>query len=101
MGTRSTPRRRRRRWPRHRPTSGTSPRAAIRAALGGQRVLDGATNLAAQSGIPLDQLTLLDRHETYAHNDPNSAFPNNDFIDALVPFLDHVKRGVRHGLRRP
>ena len=73
---------------------------AFGAALGGQRVLDAATSLAVQSGIPLERLTLLDRHETYAHNDPNSAFPNNDFIDALIPFLADVKRGVRHGPRR-
>jgi pimeloyl-ACP methyl ester carboxylesterase len=66
---------------------------AFGAALGGQRVLDGATVLAQQSGIPSKNLTLLDRHDTYAHNDPNSAFPQNDFVDALVPFLAKVKRG--------
>src|SRR5262245_25502386 len=56
---------------------------AFGAALGGQRVLDAATNLASQSGIPTENVTLIDRHETYAHNDPNSAFPQNDFIDGL------------------
>jgi len=66
---------------------------AFGAALGGQRVLDAATILANQSGIPLDHLTLLDRQETYAHNDPNSAFPQNDFIDELVPFLAQLRRG--------
>lgn len=66
---------------------------AFGAALGGQRVLDGATNLAAQSGIPERNLTLIDRHDTYSHNDPNSAYPQNDFIDALVPFLGKIKRG--------
>jgi len=68
---------------------------AFGAALGGQRVLDAATNLASQSGIPTENVTLIDRHETYAHNDPNSAFPQNDFIDGLVPFLAEIKRGRR------
>ena len=66
---------------------------AFGAALGGERVLDAATILAAQSGIPASHLTLIDRHETYAHNDPNSASPQNDFLDGLVPFLDQVARG--------
>jgi pimeloyl-ACP methyl ester carboxylesterase len=65
---------------------------AFGAALGGQRVLDAATILAQQSNIPQENLTLVDRHETYAHNDPNSAFPNNDFIDNLVPFLQTIRR---------
>lgn len=65
---------------------------AFGAALGGQRVLDAAQILAQQSGIPASHLTLLDRHETYAHNDPNSAFPVNDFVSALVPFLAQVRR---------
>jgi hypothetical protein len=66
---------------------------AFGAALGGQRVLDGATILANQSNIPADHLTLIDRHETYAHNDPNSASPQNDFVDGLVPFLEKIRRG--------
>jgi pimeloyl-ACP methyl ester carboxylesterase len=65
---------------------------AFGAALGGQRVLDAATILAQQSNIPQENLTLVDRHETYAHNDPNSALPNNDFIDNLVPFLQTIRR---------
>jgi hypothetical protein len=72
---------------------------AFGAALGGQRVLDAATILAAQSGIPSQQVTLLDRHETYSHNDPNSAYPANDFVDALLPYLENVQRG-RYGRRR-
>src|SRR5262249_58174989 len=67
---------------------------AFGAALGGQRVLDAATILANQSNIPLDNLSLLDRHQTYAHNDPAGAFPQNDFIDQLVPFLQKL-RGTR------
>jgi hypothetical protein len=68
---------------------------AFGAALGGQRVLDAATNLASQSGIPSDRLTLIDRHDTYSHNDPNSASPQNDFVDGLVPFLAKIKRGKK------
>ena len=64
---------------------------AFGAALGGQRVLDAATILAQQSNIPAENLTLIDRHETYAHNDPNSAFPDNAFIDGLVPFLQSIR----------
>lgn len=66
---------------------------AFGAALGGQRVLDAARALAAQSGIPDSNLTLIDRHETYAHNDPNSASPNNDFVDGLIPFLAQIAAG--------
>jgi hypothetical protein len=61
------------------------------AALGGRRVLDGATILAQQSRIPLTNLTLIDRHETYAHNDPNSASPRkNAFLRRLIPFLASI-----------
>lgn len=63
---------------------------AFGAALGGQRVLDGATILADQSGIPKNRLVLVDRHETYSHNDPSSASPKNAFVKNLVPFLKRV-----------
>ena len=65
---------------------------AFGAQLGGQRVLDAAAILAQQSHIPLSNLTLVDRHDTYSHNDPNSAFPNNAFIDTVVPFLRGLER---------
>src|SRR5262249_42723864 len=68
---------------------------AFGAALGGQRVLDAATLLANQSSIPQRNVTLIDRHETYSHNDPNSASPANDFVDGLVPFLTKIRRGKR------
>jgi hypothetical protein len=68
---------------------------AFGAALGGQRVLDAARGLAQQSGIPDSNLTLIDRHETYAHNDPNSASPNNDFVDGLIPFLAQIAAGKK------
>jgi pimeloyl-ACP methyl ester carboxylesterase len=65
----------------------------IGASLGGQRVLDAATTLAAQSRIKPGHLTRINRATTYAHNDPNSAFPDNDFVDKLVPFLEKIGRG--------
>ncbi len=65
---------------------------AFGAALGGQRVLDAAKILARQSRIPKRNLTLVDRHASYAHNDPNSAAPRNAFVKALVPFLRRIAR---------
>jgi hypothetical protein len=65
---------------------------AFGAALGGQRVLDAATALARQSHIPRSHLTLVDRHRTYAHNDPNAAAPKNAFVQALIPFLRGIAR---------
>ena len=64
---------------------------AFGAALGGQRVLDAAKALAAQSRIPARNLTLVDRQATYAHNDPAGASPSrNEFLAALVPYLRQV-----------
>jgi pimeloyl-ACP methyl ester carboxylesterase len=63
---------------------------AFGAKLGGAAVLDAARSLAAQSNIPPANLTLVDRASTYAHNDPAGAYPQNDFFDQLVPFLDKV-----------
>jgi acetyl esterase/lipase len=65
---------------------------AFGAALGGKRVLDAARILASQSGIPDRRLTLVDREATYSHNDPNSASPDNDFLEQLVPFLAKLRR---------
>lgn len=65
---------------------------AFGAALGGQRVLDAAKALARQSQIPRRNLTLVDRHATYSHNDPNSAAPRNAFVKALLPFLRQIAR---------
>jgi hypothetical protein len=65
---------------------------AFGAALGGQRVLDAARALAKQSDIPKRNLTLVDRHATYAHNDPNSAAPRNAFVKNLLPFLRQIAR---------
>ena len=63
---------------------------AFGAALGGQRVLDGATILADQSGIPHDRLVLVNGEVDYSHNDPNSASPTNLFLENLTPFLNKI-----------
>lgn len=65
---------------------------AFGAQLGGQAVLADAQALASQSGIPPGNLTLVDRQSTYSHNDPAGAYPQNAFVDQLVPFLGRVAR---------
>ena len=65
---------------------------AFGAALGGQRVVDAAEQLAGQSGIPRRELVLVDASATYAHIDPISAYPQNDFVDNLLPFLKKTKK---------
>jgi pimeloyl-ACP methyl ester carboxylesterase len=65
---------------------------AFGASLGNQRVIDAAKALAQQSGIKGGKLVRVNRAATYAHNDPNSAFPDNEFVDKLVPFLDKIGR---------
>ena len=59
-------------------------------ALGGTTILGEARALALQSHIPLRQVTLVDRHASYAHNDPNGAYPHNAFFAHLIPFLDRI-----------
>jgi pimeloyl-ACP methyl ester carboxylesterase len=66
---------------------------AFGAALGGERVLDAARALADQSRIPNRNLTLVDRAATYAHNDPNSAFPKNAFVNNLWRLLKRIAAG--------
>ena len=34
----------------------------------------------------------MNRGTTYSHNDPNSASPDNDFVDNLIPFLQKVAK---------
>jgi hypothetical protein len=65
---------------------------AFAASLGGERVLTAARSLARRSGIPRRALTLVDRHSTYAHNDPAGASTRNAFVDTLVPWLRGVGR---------
>jgi hypothetical protein len=60
---------------------------AFGARLGGRAILSEAATLARQSHIPRRQVTLVDRHGTYAHNDPIGAFPRNAFVSRLIPFL--------------
>ena len=68
---------------------------AFGAALGGRRSSTRPRRSRVQSHIPLRQVTLVDRHASYAHNDPNGAFPRNAFFAHLVPFLDGIAR--EHG----
>jgi hypothetical protein len=59
---------------------------------GASGVLKAAKVLARQSQIPRARLMLIDRQATYAHNDPNSAFPRNAFVKGLTRFLARVQR---------
>lgn len=63
--------------------------------LGSGNALQAAEILAEQSGIPKENLTLIDRESTYSHNDPAGAEPEgniegNIFFKELVPFLEGV-----------
>jgi pimeloyl-ACP methyl ester carboxylesterase len=67
---------------------------AFGASLGGTRIIDAAKKLAQQSHLPSKDLTLLDRHATYAHNDPNTAAPaKNEFLKRLVAWLKGIAKG--------
>jgi len=37
-------------------------------------------------------LTLVNRSATYAHVDPLTAYPQNDFVEHLLPFLKDTKK---------
>ncbi len=65
-------------------------------AIGGQNILDSATALANQSGIPASNLTLVNRQGTYSHNDPSAASPKNEFLDNLLPFLAKTSSHHHH-----
>jgi hypothetical protein len=60
---------------------------AFAASLGGTGVVETARLLAQHSGIADANVTLVDRHETYAHNDPAGAYPKNEFVDGVIGFL--------------
>jgi pimeloyl-ACP methyl ester carboxylesterase len=62
------------------------------ARLGGAQILTEIRQLARQSGIPSSHLTLINRHATYAHNDPAGAYPHNVFFSHLVTFLHAIAR---------
>jgi hypothetical protein len=69
---------------------------AFGAALGGTRVLNAAKALARQSHVPSKDVLLVDRHTTYAHNDPNTAAPaKDDFLERLVPWLKGIAAAKR------
>jgi hypothetical protein len=58
---------------------------------GEQTTLTEAELLAAQSGIPPSNLTLIEEKNAYAHNDPAGATPEiNEFFKHLVPFLKAI-----------
>jgi hypothetical protein len=59
-------------------------------AYGGARVTGAAAALARQSRIPRGHLLLVNRHGTYAHNDPAAAYPHNVFFANLIRFLGTV-----------
>ncbi len=59
-------------------------------AYGGTAITQAAVTLAKQSHIPMSHLTLVDRHGSYAHNDPAAAYPHNVFFNHLVTFLKTV-----------
>jgi pimeloyl-ACP methyl ester carboxylesterase len=61
-------------------------------AYGGQSILDATKSLASQSHIPMRNLMLVNRHATYAHNDPAGAYPHNAFFDGLVRFVARISR---------
>jgi hypothetical protein len=47
-------------------------------------------SLLGAVGIPARNLTLIDRHATYAHNDPAGTYPRNVFFSHLIPFLRRI-----------
>jgi pimeloyl-ACP methyl ester carboxylesterase len=58
---------------------------------GEQTTLNEAEALAAQSGIPSSNLTLIEEKNTYAHNDPAGATPeDNEFFKHMVPYLEEI-----------
>ena len=64
---------------------------AFGARLGGASVPEDAEVLAKQSGIPMSNLTLENYQNTYSHNDPAGAYPDNAFFKKLIPFLGKVR----------
>ena len=68
---------------------------AIGTELGKSNVTNAAEILAEQSGIPGENLTLINKETEYAHNDPAAAEPGgniegNAFYSALVPYLEGI-----------
>lgn len=63
---------------------------AFGAALGQDRVPTAARQLARQSGIPSRNLILVNAGTSYAHNDPNGAYPHNRFFSGLMTLLGRI-----------
>jgi pimeloyl-ACP methyl ester carboxylesterase len=61
-------------------------------AYGGSAITGDAAALARQSRIPRSHLLLVDRHGTYAHNDPAAAYPKNAFFSNLITFLGAIAK---------
>jgi pimeloyl-ACP methyl ester carboxylesterase len=57
----------------------------------GANSLEAAKILAEQSGIPAENLTLIDREQTYAHNDPAGADPAGEGIEGNIFFQELAK----------
>ena len=67
------------------------PIYAFATSLGNQRVLDAASALAKQSGVPAKDVTLVNRIDTYAHCDPIAASSDqNAFLETVEPFLHNI-----------
>jgi len=49
---------------------------------------------------PKKNLKLVNRQSTYAHNDPNSAYPKNKFLKQLIPFLKKITKGQGAGKKK-
>ena len=67
---------------------------------GKETTLTEAEALAAQNGIPSSDVTLIDRLDSYSHNDPAGALPEahegvegNVFFRELKPFLERTAHG--------
>jgi hypothetical protein len=61
-------------------------------AYGGSAITGDAAALAGQSRIPRSHLLLVDRHGSYAHNDPAAAYPHNAFFSNLIRFLGTIAK---------
>jgi pimeloyl-ACP methyl ester carboxylesterase len=64
--------------------------------LGSGNTLEAAEYLAEQSGIPKENLTLINREESYSHNDPAGGDPEGDvwgnvFFREMVPYLEGIR----------
>jgi pimeloyl-ACP methyl ester carboxylesterase len=57
----------------------------------GVNSLQAAEILAEQSGIPRENLTLIDRLESYAHNDPAGADPAGEGVEGNIFFAELAK----------